>query len=112
VDDAVRAYIAAIPPQHRALFDRVAGLIADVHPDVSVGISYQMPTYRVGDRRLYVGVWKHGISFYGWGQGEDGGFLDRHPELRSGRGTIRLRPDDAAAIPDTELRDLIRAALG
>ncbi|WP_411088088.1 hypothetical protein [Streptomyces sp. 061-3] len=33
------------------------------------------------------------------------------PALTSGKATIRLRPEDAAAIPEDELRDLARAAL-
>jgi len=81
-------------------------------PGASVLLSYQMPTYEVGRYRLYVGVWKHGVSFYGWEQGRDSGFSARHPELVTTKRTIRLRPDDAAAIRDDELRDLLRAALG
>jgi hypothetical protein len=65
----------------------------------------------VGKRRLYVGVWQHGISLYGWPQDRDGGFTERHPELRSGKATIRLRPPDAAALADGELLALVRAAL-
>ncbi len=74
-------------------------------------ISYQIPTYKVGRRRLYVGAWKHGISIYGWPQDRDGGFTARHPELRTSKGTIRLRPEDAASIGDDELLGLISAAL-
>jgi hypothetical protein len=66
---------------------------------------------RVGRFRVYVGVWKHGLSFYGWAQGRDAGFTGRHPELVTSKGTIKLRLDDAARIPDDELRDLLRAAL-
>ena len=51
------------------------------------------------------------MSIYGWDQGHDAGFIARHPELRTGKGTIRLRPEDAAAISDDELRALVRAAL-
>jgi hypothetical protein len=74
-------------------------------------ISYQIPTYKMGRNRLYLGVWKHGVSIYGWGQGRDAGFTARHPELITGKGTIQLRPDDAAGIPEDEFRDLVRAAL-
>jgi len=38
------------------------------------------------------------------------GFAARHPELKSGKGTIRLRPDEAARFPDSEFRDLVRGA--
>jgi len=111
MDDAVRDYIDAIPPEHRLLFDRLHRLVLEAHPDVAVALSYQMPTYTVGRRRLFVGVWKHGVSIYGWEQGRDAGFTARHPALKTSKGTIQLRPDDAAGIPDAEFRDLVRAAL-
>ncbi len=38
--------------------------------------------------------------------------FERHPELRSGQGTIRLRPEEAAALAGDELPALIRAVLG
>jgi uncharacterized protein YdhG (YjbR/CyaY superfamily) len=112
MDDAVRSYIDAIGPDHRPLFDRLHRLILEVHPDATVVLSYQLPTYKVGRNRLFLGVWKHGVSFYGWQQGRDAGFTDRHPELKFSKGTIRLRPEDAATIPDDELSALFRAVLG
>ena len=50
------------------------------------------------------------MSIYGWQQGRDGGFVERHPELKKSKGTIQLRPESAGAITDDELRDLVRAA--
>jgi hypothetical protein len=82
MDDAVRDYIDAMAPEHRPLFDRLHRLVLEAHPDAAVVLSYQIPTYKVGRRRLFVGVWKHGVSIDGWGQGRDGGFTARHPELR------------------------------
>jgi uncharacterized protein YdhG (YjbR/CyaY superfamily) len=111
MDDAVRDYIDAIPAEHRPLFDRMQGLILAAHPDAELLFSYKMPTYKVGARRLFVAVWKHGVSLYGWDEGRDGGFIARHPELSSGRGTIRLRAVDAATIDDGELLALVRGAL-
>jgi uncharacterized protein YdhG (YjbR/CyaY superfamily) len=111
VDDDVRAYIDAIDAEHRPLFDRVHRLILAARPDAAVTISYRIPAYRLGKRRLYLGVWQHGVSLYGWRRDADGGFCDRHPELLSGRSTIRIRTQDAHTIPDDELRDLARAAL-
>lgn len=112
MDDAVRGYVDAIPADHRPLFDRVFGLIAEAAPDAEVFLSYGIPAYRVGKRRLFVGAWEHGVSLYGWQEGSDAGFVERHPELRTGKGTIRLRPEDAAAIADEELRLLAGAVLG
>ena len=52
----------------------------------------------------------HGLSLY-VSPNRDGGFSARHPELAAGKGTIKLRPGDAARIPDAEWLGLIRAAL-
>ena len=51
------------------------------------------------------------MSIYGWQQDREAGFTARHPELKTSKGTIQLRPEDAAGIPDDEFRDLARAAL-
>jgi uncharacterized protein YdhG (YjbR/CyaY superfamily) len=111
VDQAVQAYIDGIAAEHRPLFDRLHRLILGVHPDADVVLSYDMPTYKVGRRRLFLGAWKHGLSIYGWPRDHDAGFTARHPELKTGKATIQLRPEDAAGIPDDEFRDLVRAAL-
>ena len=112
MDDAVKHYIDAIPPEYRPLFDRIDGLVVDAFPAATVGLSYRMPTYRVDGHRLFVGVWKHGISIYGWPQDRAEDFIARHPSLRTSKGTIQLRIEDAAAITDNELRELVGAALG
>jgi uncharacterized protein YdhG (YjbR/CyaY superfamily) len=104
-------YIEAITPEHRPLFDRINRLVFGLYPEAEVVLSYKMPTYKVGRKRLYVGVWKHGLSFYGWEKDRAAGFTARHPELVNQKGTIQLRPGDAAKISDDELRDLVRASL-
>ena len=111
MDEAVRDYIDAIPPEHRSLFERLHRLVLTAYPDVTVALSYNMPTYKIGHRRLYVGAWQHGVSVYGWQQGREAGFTARHPGLKTSKGTIQLRPEDAADLPDDELLDLVRAAL-
>ena len=111
MDARVQSYIEGVDPAYRPLFDRMHRLIMAAYPEADVALSYQIPAYKVGKRRLYVGAWQHGISIYGWGQDRDGGFTERHHELRTSKGTIRLRPQDAAAIPDEELSALVGAAL-
>jgi uncharacterized protein YdhG (YjbR/CyaY superfamily) len=111
MDQEVQGYIERIAPEHRPLFDRLHRLILAAHPDASVVLSYKIPTYKVGDRRLHVGAWKHGLSIYGWQPGRADAFASRHPALKTSKGTLRLGPDDAAAISDDELSDLVRVAL-
>ncbi len=101
VDQAVRGYIDAITPGHRPLFDRLHRLILQVRPDAAVVLSYQIPTYKAGSRRLYLGMWKHGMSIYGWQQGRDAGFTSRHPELKTGKGPSSCGPKTQPASPTT-----------
>jgi hypothetical protein len=54
MDEAVQKYIDAVDPVHRPLFDRMHRLIMAAHPGAEVVLSYQIPTYKVGRRRLYV----------------------------------------------------------
>ncbi|NUP37927.1 MAG: DUF1801 domain-containing protein [Streptomyces sp.] len=111
MDAAVQSYVDGIAPEHRPLFDRVHGLILRTYPEAEVVLSYGMPTYRVGDRKLHVGVWQHGVSFYGWDKDRAAGFLARHPDLISGKGTVRLRSREGADLSDEELGDLLHASL-
>lgn len=107
----MQEYIDGIPTATRSMFDRLHRLIMQAHPGADVLLSYRMPTYAVGTRRLYVAAWKHGLSVYGWSAGRDGGFAARHPELESGKGTLRLTHAVWSELPDSELLELVDAAL-
>jgi hypothetical protein len=111
VDAELAAYIDGIPGEQRPLFDRLHTIVLAEHPEAEVALSYGMAGYRVGRRRLNLGVWKHGVSVYGWRNDRDGGFVTRHPRLASGKGTIRISPRDAEEISDEELRALLGGAL-
>ena len=107
----VAAYVRAIDPARRPLFDRVHGLVTEVHPDAQMVLSYGMPTYVVGGQQLHVGVWKHGLSFYGRELRRDGGLAERYPQLDNGRGTLKLPLRHAAQITDEALRAFLAAVL-
>ena len=111
LDPQVRSYLDAVPAAHRALFDRVQALVLRAHPEAGCVLAYRMPTFVVGQRRLHVGVWKHGLSLYGWQAGRDGGFAARHPELDSGKGTLQLPLSTAGELSDDELLGVLRGAL-
>ncbi|MEU1476940.1 DUF1801 domain-containing protein [Streptomyces sp. NPDC005760] len=112
MDADAQTYIDAIDPEHRPLFDRVHRLILGEYPEADVVLAYGMPTYSVGGRRLHVGVWRHGISLYGWDRAAGADLLSRHPDLLSGKGTLRLRSREKADVTDEELSALVRASLG
>ena len=110
--EAFQQFVDGIAPEFRPLFDRVDRLTRALHPEATVGISYSMPTYWVGKRRLNIGVWKHGLSIYGWMKDRPSGFLSSHPKLLTSTGTIRLTPADAATITDAEISEIIAGSLG
>jgi len=112
VDEDVQRYVAGIAGEYRELFGRVNGLILGAYPEAVVRLSYRIPSYWVGKRRLYVGVWRHGLSVYGWPQGREADFIARHPELKTSKGTIQIRLQDAASLSDRELLKLVHAGLG
>ena len=111
MDAEFRAYVDGIAPEFRPLFDRLHGIVMGAHPDVTLALAYDMPTYRRGKRRLNLGVWTHGVSVYGWRRDNDGGFASRHPDLLSGKSTVRIRPRDAVGISDDEFVGLLAGAL-
>ena len=111
MDDAVKTYLDAINPTVRPLFDRIQSVVLEVHPGAETIISYDMPTYVVGDRRLHVAAWKGWVSLCGWDADHDGGLVARFPKASSGRGTLKIAPAMAEAITDDELQALIRGAL-
>lgn len=112
VDAAAQAYVDEIAPEARVLFDRIHGLIVGEFPDVEVGISYRMPVYRRESWSLNVGAWKHGVSIYGFPEECAVSIIERHPELSSGRGTLRITHAAADDISDQELIRIVRGALG
>ena len=79
----------------------------------SEAIKQEKPTFKIGGRCLFVGVWRHRLSIHGWEWGRDAGFVARPSRLKTSKGTIQLRPEDVAGIPDEEFRDLdlLRAPL-
>ncbi len=111
MDADFQRYVDAIAPEFRPLFDRLHRIVLAAHPEAELGMAYDMPTYGVGKRRLNLGVWSHGVSVYGWRRDNDGGFHDRHPAFLSSKTTLRIRPEDAAAISDEEFVGLLGGSL-
>ncbi len=67
----MQAHIDRIACEHRPLAGRLHRLIRTAQPDAHPGISYGMLCYPAGARRLHLGAWKHGLSIYGWPQGQE-----------------------------------------
>src|SRR5712692_1530165 len=106
MDRAVQSYIDAIPESKRPLFDRLQSLILELYPDAEIVISYQIPTYRVGRARVYLGVWKSGVSLHAV---DAEAFNQRHPSIKTGKGSLNFKITDE--LPEADIRDLITRAM-
>ena len=104
-DPAVAAYVAAIPVRApTAVRSSASGLIRSPSRRTRACASRtaSRPTRR-GRSGCTSACGSTALSIYGWGQGGDGGFVERHPELRKSKGTIQLSEASAAALADDEL---------
>lgn len=109
MDPAVQTFIDAIPETHRPLFDRLHSLIFELYPDAQVVILYRIPTYRVGLRRVYLGLWKEGVSLHAVDKALIEEFKQWHPAIKTGKGSLNFRLTDK--LPEVDIRDTIRRAL-
>jgi uncharacterized protein YdhG (YjbR/CyaY superfamily) len=89
---SVEAYIAAQPSSAQARLRELRAIIRAAAPDAVEVMSYGMPTYKLGRKRLHFGAAKHHCALYG-----------------VGRGTIRFALDEP--IPEDQVRQLVLAKL-
>ena len=106
MDPALQSYLDAIPAPHRPLFDRLQALILGLYPDAEIGLSYGIPTYKVGRRRVYLGLWKGGVSLHAVAVEP---FKQRHPSIKTGRGSLNFKLTDD--VPEADVREVIQEAI-
>jgi uncharacterized protein YdhG (YjbR/CyaY superfamily) len=106
MDPAVQQYIDAIPDGHRPLFDHLQSLILELYPDAEIRISYQIPTYKVGRGRVYLGLWKNGVSLHAV---DVKTFKQRHPSIKTGKGSLNFKLTDE--LPEADIREVIKRAI-
>ena len=106
MDPAVQSYIDAIPERQRVIFDRLQSLILELYPQAEIVISYQIPTYKVGRGRVFLGLWKGGVSLHGVPVEQ---FKQRHPSIKVGKGSPNFKLTDE--LPEADIRDVIKRAM-
>ena len=106
MDPQAQEYIDAIPERQRPLFDRLQALILDLYPDAETYISYGIPTYKVGKRRVYLGLWKEGVSLHAI---DPAPFKQSHPRIKTGRGSLNFKVTDE--VPESDVRETIKRAI-
>jgi uncharacterized protein YdhG (YjbR/CyaY superfamily) len=106
----VEAYIAAVPADQRALFERMHRLVLDELPEARVTISYNMPAYVVDGGRVSLSSGTAGVSLATTVPEPITAFKAKHKRFKTGKVTVQLPPD--ADLPEDDLRALVRAATG
>jgi len=61
---SIDEYIAAFPPEVRAILGRVRLTISNAAPGAQEGISYQIPTFTLHGALVYFAAFKNHIGFY------------------------------------------------
>ncbi|ATQ42290.1 iron chaperone [Caulobacter mirabilis] len=102
---AVEAYLAAVPEPYQAALRRLRAVILSAAPDAVEGISYGIPTFKVGGKAVaHLGAAARHCSFY------PGAVMDAFAEELAGfstsKGTVRFAPD--APPSDDLVRRIVR----
>ncbi|MDY7103394.1 MAG: DUF1801 domain-containing protein [Actinomycetota bacterium] len=110
LNDEVRAYIDALGPEHRELFDRLHTLVLDEVPDARVVISYKIPLYKVGKRHVGLNAGrKDGVTLTTTSPDHIAAFVERHPGIPTNKASIKFRFGDE--LPTDDIRDVVRRAV-
>lgn len=92
--ESVDAYIAAQPPQVRAVLERIRTSIRRAVPSLTESISYQMPTYKLdGSAVIYFAAWKKHYSLYPLTRATQERFEADLAAFDVEKGTVRLPYD-------------------
>jgi uncharacterized protein YdhG (YjbR/CyaY superfamily) len=109
MNSEVERFIDAIPDDRRPLFDQLQEIILGMYPEADIVISYGVPTYRAKSGWVSLGYWKGGVSIYTNGPHNISGFKEKHPEIKTGKGSINFKVSEK--IPVADLKKVIRHAV-
>jgi uncharacterized protein YdhG (YjbR/CyaY superfamily) len=103
----VDRYLAQVPRQHRAALEKLRKAIRAAAPKATEGISYGIPTFRIGGRPfIWYAAWTNHCSVYPLSDS----VLRAHATHLKGysiaKGTIRFPPDKP--LPAAFVRDLVK----
>jgi len=106
----VDAYIAAQPEAVQSMLNEMRALIQQVAPQAAESISYDMPTYKLGDQRLvYFAAWKQHIGLYALPAAVLDPFETEVAPYRQPKGTLQF--PYSQTLPAELIENLLRANL-
>lgn len=106
----IDAYLAAVPPAHRAALEKLRKMIRTAAPKAVECIAWQLPCFRLDGKLLVAfGAAKHHCSFYPMSAAT---IAAHQPDLQAyetTKGTIHFQPDDP--LPAALVRKLVKARI-
>ncbi|MBN1785556.1 MAG: DUF1801 domain-containing protein [Candidatus Methanofastidiosa archaeon] len=105
----VRTYIENVSDERKSLFYELFSLILDTYPNATIGMSYQVPTFRSKTGWVALGYRKDGVSLYTDGPENISAFKALHPSIRTGKGSIKFRKGEV--VPLSDLKNVIVHAM-
>lgn len=104
--DSIDEYIAACPPEQRAVLEQIRALIREEAPGATETISYAIPTFDLLGRHLcHFAAFKDHLSFFPTGEGADA-FADELKAYKGGRGTVQF--PYGQPLPEDLIRRIVR----
>ena len=90
---AVDAYLAAVPAEARAGLQKLRKAIGSAAPGAEEGLSYGLPTFKLGGRALvWYAAWKHHSSLYPMTAAVLRGHAAALTKYEVSKGTLRFPP--------------------
>lgn len=101
----VDQYIAEQPEDYQPLLQKIRETIRAAAPETAEKISWQMPTFWLGENLIHFAAFKKHISIFPGGEAT-AVFADRLTEYKTAKGTIQFSPDKP--IPYDLIADITR----
>lgn len=106
----VDEYIAALPADQRAALEELRRTIRTAAPEATEAISYQIPSFRDGDRALVsYAAFKNHCSLFPMSTTVMAAHAAELEPFLAGKGTIRFTPD--VPLPAAIVEKLVKARL-
>ena len=106
----VEAYLAALPPDQRAVLEHLRATIRAAAPDATEAIGYGMPTFRQGGRGLVgYAAFKNHCSLFPMSPAVIEAHAAPLADHVTSKGTIRFSTD--APLPDALVASIVAARL-
>lgn len=104
----VRKYLTALPPDRRRMLTQLRAEILDVAPDATEGFSYRIPAFRLDGRAfVWYAAFKAHVSLFPIGDAIRAANAKALDGYTQSKGTVRFPLD--APLPLTLVRKLLRA---